>query len=400
MIRLSPHAKLLLFLATILVLGCGSKDRESVDTDLADSALLDQMIGSSDVGLDMLVQESDMTEPLSDAHLSDMGVAQIPDMSAEVADTMVTEMTPDAEPPSLPGPCGDNEALTCAQLCETLTTCFSNSTCLGIGDGDQTALIEACVSNCAFNSSTRDILCQSEGDTCEVVLDRLFMADEALGTLCSGDFTPEDREGCAQICLRTSECTDGGNAMLETEQSCRFQCLLQGAASVSECIAELACDDTFEARVQSCLQGRETQPPLLTNCAELCTQLGNCQVPPFDAISASTTQETCLQDCAIRLVTSASVACAGRLTCGLTLPLTQVCVEENLDAPSCEIGCLRILECSQASNPFGASNDQLQQCTSDCAERSTLDERRCSFEASCNPDFLQNFSNCIEMSMQ
>jgi hypothetical protein len=393
----SVLGKLLVIIVIFVVFGCDAKDQKSdiasiLDAAILDAAMSDQMVDTLDVG-------ADMAPDTADAQISDTGAQQIPDMSPDLVDALINEMTPDAGPPVIPGPCVDNEALTCIDLCNTLTSCFSESTCLGFQNGDQTALIDACVSSCGFNSSTRELLCLSNDDNCEVILDRLFMADEALGTLCSGNFSDEDRQACTDICSRTSECTNGGNTMVETEQSCRFQCLVQGAASVSDCISVLACDENFEGQVQACLQGRSPQPPLLTTCDELCDQLALCQPNSLGAIGATTTAETCVQDCGTRLSTPASIACAGRLSCDLSLALTQTCADENLDVPTCEIGCLRVLECSEESNPFGASNAQLQQCITNCSADATLDERRCSFEVSCTPNFLENFYSCIEMTV-
>ena len=390
--------KLLVITAISMLFGCDAKDSEPRSASLTDATLSDATLSDAAIPDQIIDRGIDMARPSADAQVSDAANQPMTDMSTQVVDATV--MTADAAPSVIPGPCVDNQALTCTQICNTLTTCFAESTCLGFENGNQTTLIEACVSSCGFNSSTREILCQSDGDDCDVILERLFMADEALGTLCNGNFTEEDQQACTDICARTSECTNGGSTMVETEQNCRFQCLLQGAASVSDCISALACNANFEGQVQACLQGRSPQPPLLTTCGELCEQLELCQPARLSAIGENTTPANCVMECSTRLSTPASIACAGRLGCELTAPLAQSCADENVDTPSCEIGCLRVLECSGESNPFGASSEQLQQCVANCTSDSTDGERSCSFEVPCTSTFLEDFYNCIEMSVQ
>ncbi len=401
MIPPSVLQKLIPCVIALVVFGCDDDTTPSTGvTEVADASEV-QAMDAMMSDIDPL--ETDISQAQTDARLADVGV-EMSDATVSTTDSTtdasIDMRTSDAQPSVPPGPCPGDSDQTCAQLCATLTTCFADSTCLGLPEGDQAALLDACQSSCGFNSSTRDILCGADGASCEVVLERLFMADETLGTLCSGDFTPSDRQACADICARTNECAAGGDALIETEQSCRFQCLLQGAASVSECISGLPCDASFEAQVQACLQGRESQPPLTTRCEALCADLQNCEMPAFMGISASTTPESCVVDCEVVLTTPASIACAGRQNCGLTPEASQNCADSNLDAPSCEISCLRILECSSDTNPFGASTTQLQQCLSSCESGSTLGERLCSFETECNSDFLENFANCVDMSVQ
>ena len=107
------------------------------------------------------------------------------------------------------------------------------------------------------------------------------------------------------------------------------------------------------------------------------------------------TIEGCQTQCELQLTTPASVVWRSSW-CALSTESIQTCEMANAQAPSCELGCLRVFECSREANPFGLSPSQFDACINDCNETSTPESRQCSFETPCDENYLNAFYECLE----
>ncbi|MGB0645863.1 MAG: hypothetical protein ACPGQS_01750 [Bradymonadia bacterium] len=396
MIHLHKLQKLTVALALAFGIGCSSSSGSSGGPLIGD----EPDIQFDDASTDMTVIDAqtndamglDATLPEEDVSTSD---AEIPMDLGIDAESITEDMTVE-DAAIIPGPCPDQTDKTCTSLCTDFVACLGESDCPVLETGNATVFLEACLDSCGFNTSIRSILCEDQMNGCQDVLSRIFEADETLGTLCEGDYPEDSRNACADICDRTQACLADDPASAETQQTCVYQCLVQDGANARDCIAALTCDEAFEGNVQACLQGRTIAPPLVTSCGALCNDLSTCMPSQITAFGAAATIEDCRSQCELQLTTPASVACGGRLGCALTAGSVQTCAAENAEAPTCELGCLRVFECSREANPFGLSPAQFDVCVEECSETSTPESRRCSFETPCDEAYLNAFYECIE----
>lgn len=361
-----------------------------------------------------------MTEPAQDAHVaSDAGRTMRPNTDAELdlavdggaltdqflttdATTMdattpspsvdAMALTPDS---SLPPPvCPGDSETSCSAICDTLIGCLVGEDCGGLDSESASELSASCVESCGFNSVTQELLCSDRNARCETILEELYEVDESLNALCNYDssFSESQQNACRDICALTQRCANIQGADAEATQTCWYQCLRDGNYNALDCISNLACDANFLDGTQACLQGRIAYPPLITDCSGLCEHIGECDAG--QTIPLTQSSSTCIDACSDALSTDAQIACSGLLSCDLTQASLDSCVSDNQDAPTCNMACRRILECANADNPFGVTENGLASCIADCENGSSQRERRCSFETPCGSDYVDNLRTC------
>ena len=388
-------SRLILCLTLLSTVGCSSSSPDEINPPQQDGQIADTPDASQDIADAIAYDQGieDAQSPSADAG-STLQDGSMP------ADAFLDQSVPDAAIPQAdsmlpPAACVNRPERSCTDICNQLTDCLVGDGCLGIQPQDQSQLLASCERSCGFNTNTRNLLCSAETLTCDEILDSLYESDEALNALCNYEesFSPEQQDNCRAICEHTASCTTQMGLESEPPQACRFQCLSAANYDALDCVTGVVCDERFEAAVQACVQGRRSFPPLITDCTTLCDEITSCSLD-VETIFGETDNASCIDLCTSRLTTSASIACVGEKGCALTNGDVVDCIGAQIPAPDCRLTCLRILECTQMENPFGVTEQGLNNCTASCSMNASATQRSCTFELPCTENYSEALNAC------